>query len=232
MDATRTLRVFRFKRGDDAPRYEEYRVPVDERTSVLEALRWIQRSVDPTLMLRHSCFHASCGTCGLRVNGAEVLACATPLRDLEGTVTVEPIANLPVLADLVVEMATFFGTFPGEHPILRASEAVPAARTPEGIGAYTRYENCIECGLCLSACPVVVTAEGYRGPAALAWAERQVAEPRGDEVADLLAWADDPDAVWRCHAIFECTRACPADVFPGQSIMALRGALLGAGDGA
>lgn len=232
MTGTRRLRVFRFKRGDDAPRYEEFDVPTEGRTSVLDALRWIQRERDRTLMLRHSCFHASCGTCGLRVNGAEVLACATQLDEIDGTVTVEPIANLPVLADLVVEMATFFGAFPGEHPILRASEAVPNAAKPEGMDVYRRYENCIECGLCVSACPVVVTAESYRGPAALAWAERQVVEPRGDEVADLMAWADDPDAVWRCHAIFECTNACPADVFPGQSIMSLRGALLGAGDDA
>ena len=228
MPATRSLRVFRFKRGDDAPRYETYDVPVDERTSVLEGLRWIQRNRDRSLALRHSCFHASCGTCGVRVNGREALACATRLADVEGEVLVEPLANLPVLTDLVVEMTGFFGAFPGTHPILRASETVPGAATPEGIDVYRRYESCIECGICLSACPVVVTAGDYAGPAALAWAERQVEEPRGDERADLLSWADDPDGVWRCHAIFECTNACPADVFPGQAIMALRGALLGA----
>lgn len=230
MDQTRRLRVFRFKRGDDSPRYDDFEVPVSEtRMSVLDALRWIQRKQDRSLAMRHSCFHASCGTCGMRVNGREVLACATPLADIDGTVTVEPLANLPVLTDLVVEMTTFFGAFPGEHPILRESETVPHAATPEGISAYQRYENCIECGLCLSACPVVVTAKDYTGPAALAWAERQVEEPRGDEVANLLSWADDPDGVWRCHAIFECTAACPADVFPGQAIMALRGTLLDAG---
>ena len=95
MPATRSLRVFRFKRGDDAPRYETYDVPVEERTSVLEGLRWIQQNRDRSLALRHSCFHASCGTCGVRVNGREALACATRLADVEGEVLVEPLANLP-----------------------------------------------------------------------------------------------------------------------------------------
>ena len=69
------------------------------------------------------------------VNDREALACATRLADVEGEVLVEPLANLPVLTDLVVEMTGFFGAFPGTHPILRASEAVPGAATPEGIDA-------------------------------------------------------------------------------------------------
>ena len=63
---------FRFKRGDDGPAsMQDHDVPVTEGTTVLEALRWIQLQVDPSLALRHSCFHASCGTCGVRVNGRE-----------------------------------------------------------------------------------------------------------------------------------------------------------------
>jgi succinate dehydrogenase / fumarate reductase iron-sulfur subunit len=72
-----------------------------------------------------------------------------------------------------------------------------------------------------------VTAERYVGPAALAWAERVVEAPRAADVANLLAWADDPDGVWRCHAIFECTAACPSNVNPAARIMSLRGTLLG-----
>ena len=59
-----------------------FEVPVGYRTTVFEALRWIQVHRDRTLALRHSCLHASCGTCGVRVNGREVLACVTPLEGL------------------------------------------------------------------------------------------------------------------------------------------------------
>jgi succinate dehydrogenase / fumarate reductase iron-sulfur subunit len=221
------LRVFRFKRGDERPHYETYDVPVGPRTTVLDALRWIQLHRDRTLALRHSCFHASCGTCGVRVNEREGLGCVTAVRDLGHEITIDPIANVPVLADLVVDMAEFYQRYPDEHPFVRSSEFEEGAETPDGIDRYERFEDCIECGLCLSACPVVVTAERYVGPAALAWAERVVEEPRGNEVVNLMAWADEPDGAWRCHAIFECTEACPSGVNPAARIMALRGTLLG-----
>jgi succinate dehydrogenase / fumarate reductase iron-sulfur subunit len=225
--ATRRLRVFRFKRGDERPHFDAFDVPVGPRTTVLDALVWVRVHRDHTLALRHSCLHASCGTCGLRANGREVLACVTAVRDLGLEITVEPIANIPVLADLVVDMRSMYERFPDEHPIIRRSELADGASPPEGIDEYVRFEDCIECGLCLSACPVVVTTGRYVGPAALAFAERVVEEPRGADVADLLAWADDPDGAWRCHAIFECTEACPSNVNPAARIMALRGSLLG-----
>ncbi len=224
---SRRMRVFRFKRGDERPHYETFEAPIGPRTTVLEALRWIQLHRDRSLALRHSCFHASCGTCGLRVNGREALACVTAVRDLGDEVTVDPVANVPVLTDLVVDMREFYERYPDPHPLVRESEFLPGSATPEGVDHYERYEDCIECGLCLSACPVVVTAERYVGPAALAWGERVVEEPRGAEVANLLAWANDPDGVWRCHAIFECTEACPSGVNPAARIMSLRGTLLG-----
>jgi succinate dehydrogenase / fumarate reductase iron-sulfur subunit len=218
---TRRLRVHRFKRGDSSPRVEEHDVPADERTTVLEALRWIQLNLDPTLGLRHSCFHASCGTCGVRVNGRERLACVTMLSDVPGTVTVDPIANLPVLHDLAVDMEPFYARFPDPHPIVRDSELVPDA-VPPGTAQHERFEDCIECGLCLSACPVAATDGTYVGPAALAYAQRLLDEPRGADRDAILAWADQDTAAWRCHAAFECTEACPSDVRPAQRIMALR----------
>jgi succinate dehydrogenase / fumarate reductase iron-sulfur subunit len=161
------------------------------------------------------------------VNDREVLGCVTRVLDLGREITVEPIANIPVLTDLVVDMREFFERFPDEHPLVRRSEFLPQAEVPEGVEAYDRFEDCIECGLCLSACPVVATAERYVGPAAIAWGERVLEEPRGEDPGRVTAWADDPDGVWRCHAIFECTEACPSNVNPAARIMSLRGSLLG-----
>jgi succinate dehydrogenase iron-sulfur subunit len=222
-DMTRRLRVFRYKRGDDDHRYDEFDIPVDERTTVLDALRSIQLHEDPTLALRHSCFHASCGTCGVRVNGREALACVTALADVAGdTVSVDPIANLPVLNDLVADMEPFVARFPSFHPIVRRSEFLAEADPPDGVDAYGRFEDCIECGLCLSACPVAATDDTYVGPAALAYAQRMLEEVRGADREAILDWADSEAGAWRCHAAFECTEACPSNVRPAQRIMALR----------
>lgn len=224
---TRRFRVFRFKRDDAAPRFDAFDVPVGPKTTLLDALRWIQLRRDGTLAFRHSCLHASCGTCGVQANGREVLMCVTFVHDLGREITVEPLANIPVLTDLVVDMRELYARFPDVHPILRESEFLPEAVGPDAIERYVRYEDCIECGLCISACPIVATSDRYVGPAALAAAQRLVEEPRGVDVDDVLDWADDEDGVWRCHAAFECTEACPSNVNPAARIMALRGVLVG-----
>jgi succinate dehydrogenase / fumarate reductase iron-sulfur subunit len=211
----RRFRVHRYRREDGPSHVDEFDVPAGAASTVLEGLRWIEVHADRSLVIRHSCFHASCGTCGVLVNGREGLACVTPVTT--DTVTVEPLANIPVLADVVVDMRPFVERFPPQHPLLRLSEK------PGGeIEDPERFEDCIECGLCLSACPIAATDDRYVGPAALAWAQRVLEEPRGEDVDAVLAWADDEHGAWQCHAAFECTEACPSEVFPAQRIMKLR----------
>lgn len=230
---TRSFRVFRFTREDGTSRFDTFEAEVKPESTVLDALRWIKIHSDQSLSFRHSCFHASCGTCGVRVNGREALACVTSVADLDaGRVTVEPMANFPVMADLVVDMTSFVARFPQPHPATRASEIPRSAEVPSDVDEYDRFEDCIECGLCLSACPVAATDDSYVGPAALAYAQRMLEEPRGADVAGILEWADGDNAAWRCHAAFECTEACPSNVRPAQRIMHLRRALTtGRGDG-
>jgi succinate dehydrogenase / fumarate reductase iron-sulfur subunit len=215
--ATRRFRVHRYRREEGSSHVDEFEVPQAAAATVLEGLRWIEVHADPSIVIRHSCFHASCGTCGVRVNGRERLACVTPVTS--DTVTVEPLANIPVLADVVVDMRSFVERFPPQHPLLRASDPSGAPQSPD---AGERFEDCIECGLCLSACPIAATDDRYVGPAALAWAQRVLEEPRGEDVDAVLAWADDEHGAWQCHAAFECTEACPSDVFPAERIMKLR----------
>jgi succinate dehydrogenase / fumarate reductase iron-sulfur subunit len=217
---TRRFRVFRLRRGDDGPSYQTFDVPKAESSTVLEGLRWIKVNADPALAIRHSCFHASCGTCGVRVDGRESLACVTSLSETDDAVTVEPMANLPVLADLVVDMSPFVDRFVDPHPIVRPVEPVGGSASA-GSDGPERFEDCIECALCLSACPVAATDDSYVGPAALAYAQRMLERGEGDRDA-ILDWADGPGGAWRCHAAFECTEACPSDVRPAQRIMALR----------
>jgi succinate dehydrogenase / fumarate reductase iron-sulfur subunit len=81
-----------------------------------------------------------------------------------------------------------------------------------------RLTDCIECGLCISACSVMSTDSSYLGPAALA-----AIQLRGLVIAPRLAdLADSREGVWRCHSIYDCSAVCPSNVEPGWRIMDLR----------
>jgi succinate dehydrogenase / fumarate reductase, iron-sulfur subunit len=219
------LQVSRSRQGDGKRHFQTFEVEVEPGATVLDSLLEIRRNQDPSLVIRHSCLHASCGTCGVRVNGREVLACDTQLAALPAgkPVKVEPLANQRVVADLATDMVDFYARFePAGLPVVRASEAREGAEPPNGIKAFARFENCIECGLCLSACPIARTNRSFIGPAALAAAARVVAEPRGRDLGPVLALAAEPDSVWRCRDAMECTAVCPSAVDPAGALLSLR----------
>jgi succinate dehydrogenase/fumarate reductase iron-sulfur protein len=219
------LRISR-AHDDGGRRFDEFDVPVHEHMTLFDALRWVQLHLDPTVSLRHSCLHASCGTCGMRVNGREQLACVCRLADYGDEITVEPIANLPVKTDLVVDMDPFYERFPEPHPLLRVSEVLPTALPPDDHDSYERLEDCIECALCQSACPIAATDPRFVGPAALNAAGRLLEEPRGAQVQDVLAWAARPEGVWLCTTCKACVDACPYGIEHLPAIINLRRGLI------
>ena len=196
---------------------------------MLDALLAVRRQQDPSLTVRHSCLHGSCGTCGMRVNGREVLACVTRLEELGDSVVVEPLAGAAVAGDLVVDMEHVYRRLePVGRALVRASERAGTNDGKAGPGPVLedleRFEDCIECGLCLSACPAAGDPASWAGRAG-----RRRAGPGGAHGADpkvVLGLVDDAHGAWRCHAAFECSAVCPAGVDPGEAIMRLRGRLL------
>ena len=129
---TRTFRVYRYKRGEPGWRFDCFDVPVDARTTVLEALRWIQLHAIRTLAIRHSCLHASCGTCGIQVNGREALACVTPADTSESTITVEPLANIPVSPTSSSTCGSSYERFPDEIASVRDERSSSRTGLPAG----------------------------------------------------------------------------------------------------
>ena len=219
------LRVSRFKKGDMKSHFDDFEVEVEQDATLLDALLRIRRRHDPSLVVRHSCMHSSCGTCGVRVNGREALACDTKLASLPARkpITVEPLAGQRVVADLATDMVDFYARFEAAGmPLVRAAETGRNAMPPDGMKAFGRFENCIECGLCLSACPVSRADRSYIGPAALAAAARVVEEPRGCDTGPVLALAAEPDSVWRCRDAMQCTAVCPSAVDPARALLRLR----------
>jgi succinate dehydrogenase/fumarate reductase iron-sulfur protein len=225
---TITFRIFRYRAGDEGPgRFEQVDLPVEQSTTVLDALERLHGK-DRTLMFRHSCHHGSCGTCACRINGRERLACLTRVLDLDSqVVTVEPLNKLRKLGDLVVDPADFFREYPSDWQTLRRSEANPKAEPPQELAGYIRLENCIECGACVSACPV----EDFLGPAVLAGLNRERLNRQGincqpaespDRENALLGLAGGERGVAKCRRALECSRVCPTAVYPARHIEELR----------
>ena len=221
------FKVLRYKPGAiDPPRYDSFEVTVGPRTTVLDALEDIRVDHDSTLMYRHSCHHACCGTCAYKVNGQEVMGCVTNVLEL-GTdeVVVEPLDGLSRIVDLVVDMTDFYRDFSPDWTYIRDSDWYPEAATPPEVDHYVRFENCIECGACVSACPVTAAGDFYMGPAALAAINRELSKSNGNK-ASLLDLAGSERGVWQCHSAFECSEVCPSDVNPAGLIMELRRRLI------
>jgi succinate dehydrogenase / fumarate reductase iron-sulfur subunit len=218
------LRVSRFKAGDRKRHFDDFDIEVEPGATVLDALLSIRRRLDPSLVVRHSCMHASCGTCGVRVNGREVLACDTKIARLPAgkPIRVEPLRGQRLVADLATDMVDFYARFDAAGlPLVRAVEPAAGVEPPDG-KEFERFENCVECGLCLSACPISRWSHTYIGPAALAAAARVVAEPRSLGLGPVEALASEPDSVWRCRDAMECTAVCPSAVDPAGALLALR----------
>ncbi len=225
-----TLRVFRQKENQ-ASHFDDFQMDVSPDEYVLDAVERVWAFHDRSLCFRHACHHSTCGACGMRVNGVEKLTCITPIHEVthDGAILkVEPLRNFPVVSDLAVDMGSLYRKMDAVQaravlPVPEAEIENPPSEWPAEDWQYIRLSDCIECGLCISACPIVATTPEYLGPAPLAAAQDQGLK----RMPELLSVVDCEDGVWRCHSAFECTAVCPSFVDPARRIMNLRTQVVG-----
>lgn len=228
---TFTLRASRFDPQVDAqPRWQAYEVPLLPQMTVLDALFHVQTELDETLAFRCSCRVGMCGSCGMTIDGRPALACQTPVapggRPLF-EVTVAPMRHMPVVKDLVVDMAPFFEKYRAIVPYLVPKEPdAPPVTVPEGSdlrGEIDEQLECITCGLCYSGCAMVGLNRGYLGPAALNRAYTLIADRRDAAREQRLKIVDDAAGLWTCRTQMACTDYCPKHLSPTRAIQQLRG---------
>ena len=214
--------------------WQDMRIALEPERSVLDAILKFKAETDNSLGIRCSCQAAICGSCGVRINGESRLACNTQLghaseegRSKDGTIVVEPMGNMPVLKDLIVDMeAVHWKKIRRVVPWL-LPEGDPPEREyivpAESMIDITQSMACIHCGACVSACLSMEVDPEFVGPAALAKAYRFVGDPRDSQTEERLHdLAEDPHGIYDCTHCFACIEVCPKDVAPMSQIMRLR----------
>jgi succinate dehydrogenase iron-sulfur subunit len=252
-----TLRIRRFDPGSgEAAYWDEHQVELGARNSVLDAILKIRDEVDGSVGIRCSCQQAICGSCGVRMNGKPGLACNTHLEVAAarahgtgwnpaessgttnggagsgdttpaGVIEVEPMGNMPVIRDLIVDMdAVHWKKIQRVTPYLINKEPVPEREyivPHENMVDITQTMACIQCGACVSDCLSMEIDPLFIGPAALAKAYRFVGDPRDAEHHERLNHlSQDEHGIYDCTHCFNCIDACPKEVAPMSQIMRLR----------
>ncbi len=239
------FRVARSRDGGAISHYDLYKVDVKRGMTVLDALFQIQSYMDPSLAFRYSCRGAVCGSCAMLINKVPRLACRTQVLELasskmelkpflaltelpqgwnpETEVLVEPLPNLPILKDLVVDMTPFFNALKTLELWTTPTEGdTPRKQSPEDRRLIDRYVNCILCGVCYGSCPVNAENKDYLGPAALAKSWRFYQDTRVEDRERYLEAALSPNGAPLCDLVMNCVRVCPKGVAPGGAIRKIK----------
>jgi succinate dehydrogenase / fumarate reductase, iron-sulfur subunit len=228
-----TLKIRRFSpETGEAPYWAEYTTELEGHRSVLEGILQVKDREDGSIGIRCSCRAAICGSCGVKVNGKPVLACHTHLEWAEstaanGAITVEPMGNMPVIKDLIVDMdAVHWKKIQRVTPWLLPDGPPPEREyivPHQNMVDVTQSMACIQCGACVSDCLSMEVDPLFIGPAALAKAYRFVGDPRdGQHQERLRDLSEDPHGIYDCTHCFNCIEACPKGVAPMSQIMRLR----------
>ena len=224
--ATLPVRIWR---GDANGGFERYDVPRHASQTVLDVVSHVQRHVDATLAYRYACRVGMCGSCAMTVNGKARWTCRTHVDTVAGSAMLEiaPLNHLPIVRDLVVDMAPFFDKWAAARGafVPTATRRDDFARVPPASPQRRAIDatiECIGCAVCYSSCDVVGWKPAYLGPAALNRAFTLVNDVRDGAGIDRLRAIGDDAGCQACHTHQSCTERCPKHLTPTASIAGLK----------
>lgn len=220
---------------DEKPVLKPYEISIPEHSDMmlLKALTQIKDEQDESLSFRRSCGEGVCGSDGMNVNGQNMLACITHVSSLKQPITIRPMPGMPIIRDLIVDMDSFYKQYERVEPWLQnEKEAPPTERlqSPEDRAKLDGLYECILCGCCTTGCPSFWWNHGaedrFAGPAALLAANRFLQDTRDDATSQRLEKFGDPDTLFGCRTIMNCTSVCPKGLNPAKAIGEIRHQIL------
>ena len=196
--------------------YDEY-ILEDKEMTLLKALSTIKSSNDASLTFSVGCRASVCGSCGVRVNGKEVLACAYKVQNND---VIEPLQYHKVLRDLKVDKQNIYKTIKTSNAWLQNFKETSLNQEDEKF--LEKQTDCILCNSCYSACPVYAVNPDFLGPFALTRAYRYSSDKRETESKNIIDNIQTK-GVWDCTLCGECSAVCPKGIDSKMDIVMLRG---------
>lgn len=185
-------------------------------TNLLKALIEIKEEIDSSLSFRCGCKSGVCGSCAVKVNGVERLACKVFIKDDD---LIEPLKNIEVIKDLIVNVSheTFLINKTKSYINKNSNKEIKQ----ENIEKIDLQSNCILCNSCFSSCPVYDIKGDFIGPFALSRALRYVNDEKLESNDEIIS-SIQTDGIWDCTLCSACTLVCPQGIDPKADIMQLQ----------
>jgi succinate dehydrogenase / fumarate reductase iron-sulfur subunit len=223
------LKIWRYDSETGERELARYEIEAPDWATLLDVLDLIKDRVDGTLAYRKSCRMMICGSCGMRMDGAAVLACKTRMWEIAqaGHVPViSAMGNLPIVKDLVVDMAPFWDKMRAMKPWLQPGYEEPPdgkefVSSQERMNVIHKESLCVNCGCCVSECNSMEADPDFLGPAALAKGMRFVGDPRDQATVERLEAYNSEHGIWDCTRCYFCQERCPKGVDPRDAIAKL-----------
>lgn len=203
------IKVFKYDPTvDTEPYYIEHEVPYKDLITVLEIITYVHEECEP-VSFDYSCHGRQCGRCAVMLDGNPVLACSTIVED--GDHVIEPLANVPVIRDLVVDRTGFDNRLTRLYTRFRLEpirgEELPSVEVAERSELLYDLSNCARCGVCQAACPVYTSApDGFAGPAGMLAVAYRHYDPydQSDRVMQAVG-----EGLYHCILCGRCDEVCP-----------------------
>lgn len=185
-------------------------------SNLLKALIEIKQYNDSTLTFRCGCKSGVCGSCAIKVNGIERLACRTKINQND---LIESLSNINIIKDLVIDVSheTFLLDKVKSFIDINSNKDI----NQKDIEKIDLQSNCILCNSCYSSCPIYSVNRDFIGPFALTRALRYVDDKKLEDKKEILNNIQT-DGIWDCTLCGACSLVCPQSIDPKADILRLQ----------